>query len=199
MNVEKIYENDRIIFWRGKRNADFIKLLARRASYYAVHPRVDEFCRNKTPELIYKYARNKIVYRKDPRISERILSPSLIIDEWSKNKKVVGDCDDKSLFLASCLANMGYSVRLVGAMFKKIGATGINHVYVEFLMNNRWIPLEPSTRILHFGEKSPRVVPILRVKLSEPNIKAIVEAFTDFHDIGNKDDFSIYREAVWTI
>ncbi len=198
MNVEKLYENDRIIFWKGRRNADFIKLLAKRAAYYSVHPRVDEFCRNKTPEVIYKYARNKIIYRKDPRISERILSPALIIDEWSRGKKVTGDCDDKSLFLASCIANMGFPVRLVGAMFKKPNATGINHVYVEFYRNGRWISLEPSTRLLTFGEKSPKVVPILRVQLREPEIKEVA-AFTDFHDVGNKDDFGLEKEALWSI
>ena len=197
MAVEKLFEGKNIIVWHGDTNADFIKFIAKRAGYYAFNPTVNEFCMQIVgPEDAYYFARNKIIYRKDPRLGERILSPAYVIELFKQGKRVTGDCDDKTLFLATCLANMGYYVRVVGAMFLKEGSQGINHVYVEFYdpVTKNWIPLEPSTRTLGFGEKSPRVVPLIKVNLKTPGVGLEIE-------YGNpeKDELSISEEALWTI
>jgi hypothetical protein len=151
------------------------------------------------PEDAYKFARNKLVYRKDPRIGEKILSPAYIIELWREGKRVIGDCDDKTLFLASCLANMGYHVNVVGGLFNKPGATGINHVYVEFLNDQgEWISLEPSTKVLGFGDKSPRVTPMLKVRIKEPSMSK-VNNMVDFHGAPEKDTIGLAEEALWEI
>lgn len=212
MSVEKLYQDDRIILYQGDTNADFIRFLAKRAAFYAFHPVVDDFCRDKTPEQIFNIAKNKLEYRRDPRLGERILSPALIIKELLRGRKVQEDCDGKTLFLASCLANMGYHVNIIGALFQKSGATGINHVFLEFLddKNEQWIQLEPSTRILGFGQVSPRAIPVLRVALQEPNFKKMkphqIAAFMrvasevgDAVDSVGKDGCKIDKEVLWEL
>jgi hypothetical protein len=212
MSVEKLYQDDRIILYHGDTNADFIRFLAKRAAFYAFHPVVDEFCRDKTPEQIFNVAKNKIEYRRDPRLGERILSPALIIQELRKGRKVQEDCDGKTLFLASCLANMGYHVNIIGALFQKAGATGINHVFVEFLddKSDQWIQLEPSTRILGFGQVSPRAVPVLKVALQEPNFKKlsphkiaqfmqVANEVGDITDPVDKDECKRNKEVLWEL
>lgn len=84
---------------------------------------------------LHAFVRDRVRYVLDPKDVERVQSPDVTLN------LMAGDCDDKSVLLASLLEAMGHPTRFVAIGFEP----GIfSHVYVETLIGARWIPLETT-------------------------------------------------------
>lgn len=204
--MKKLYEEDRVILWELKDADDFARLIARRIELYATHPEINAFANSiipvppknlpyskEFPRIAYLLARDKIKYHREyvggirelgSQSHETLISPVAVVRSIKQNKPVFGDCDDKTFFLGTLLANKGYKVRLVLAHILK-GEVGENvnipnHIYLEFAYpdSDKWIPLDPSGN-RPFGELSPNVIPLKRFYVGKPEI----------HEIAKKVDF----------
>lgn len=92
-----------------------------------------------------EYVRDRIRYVRDIRGVETLHDPVTLLRIGS------GDCDDKSILLASLLLSIGHKVRFVAVSF----APGqFSHVWVQVNCYGRWIDLEP-TEPIQFGERIP--------------------------------------------
>lgn len=63
-----------------------------------------------------------------------------------------GDCDDKSILLASMLEALGHPTRFMAIGFEPNVFT---HVYVETKIGNDWIPLETTEPVPMGWEPDP--------------------------------------------
>lgn len=194
---------------RIKNNSDFIKLIAEKAAEYSIHPKIDEWADkivgNETDDIkkiakLYIFVRDRVKYNKDPvavKVSGEVIKdffrhPKVILERIEKNKFTSGDCDDKTLLLASLLLNRGYPVRIVGAEILKDGAKNIiNHTYLEVKVKDKWYPLEPSSKTLKPFTQMPNVIPLIRVyppvlspsvsqEIISPTLVNIVKGARDF-------------------
>jgi hypothetical protein len=84
---------------------------------------------------LYSFVRDRIRYVRDIRNVETLHTADRVL----ANKQ--GDCDDKSVLLASLLESLGHKTRFVAVGFK---AADFNHVYVEVYVNGKWLPLETT-------------------------------------------------------
>lgn len=188
MAYKMIKRDDKSVVYKIDTNDDFIDLLANRASYYSLQPEIVEFVLDycKSVEDCFRYAQKIIEYKKDSKAGEIILSPVEIVKRLRANKRVAGDCDDKSLFLASILLAMGYPVRLVAAHFidgtekSKSDMSEVNHVFVQYYdeKKKQWINLEPSSKSYKVGQKSPKVIALKyyhATPLVEKDVSANIE------------------------
>jgi transglutaminase-like putative cysteine protease len=82
---------------------------------------------------IHKFVRDKIRYVKDVAGVETVQTPEKTLEFRS------GDCDDKSILVASLLQSIGHPVRfvVVGPEPNKF-----THVYVETKIGRRWVAVE---------------------------------------------------------
>ena len=100
---------------------------------------------NKLARCVLEYAQKNIKYfREQP---ERFASPIRTI-LWG-----IGDCDDKSIFIATVLRSFRIPVRLVFITFKVIKdgvERVVGHVWPQAFLDNKWVSLE-SVRPLAFG------------------------------------------------
>jgi len=87
---------------------------------------------------VFEYVRDNIRYVHDIAGVETLQTPPVTIDLEA------GDCDDKSTLLAALLASIGYPTRFVAVGYRQPGS--YQHVYVEALLNNRWIPLDSTVQ-----------------------------------------------------
>lgn len=166
----KVYANDPVVrnFALDKSPQNLYDI-AKNMIHYAKDPRDYIQFLNRLVQLFgddYKPYINKYqeFLQKRQQEMELLIAPPVIIEMLQRRIKIIGDCDDKTLFLASCLLSKGYSVKIVGAMLVKPNARGINHVYLEYQNEKgEWIPLEASTILLGFGQKSEKAVPLLRI------------------------------------
>jgi transglutaminase-like putative cysteine protease len=62
-----------------------------------------------------------------------------------------GDCDDKAILLAALLSSIGHRVRFIGVATVP---NMYNHVWLQCLLQGRWIDLEP-TEPVQLGERIP--------------------------------------------
>jgi hypothetical protein len=87
-------------------------------------------------EQLYSYARDQIIYRRDPVEWEWVQDAKRTIFVFGS-----GDCDDKVVALATLLAALGHRTRFVvlGLTTEKY-----THVYLEVLTSRGWIPLDPT-------------------------------------------------------
>jgi transglutaminase-like putative cysteine protease len=84
---------------------------------------------------LHAFVRDAIRYTGDIRGVETIQTPRATLEMG------IGDCDDKSLLLASLLESISKATRFVAVGFRDGG--GHSHVLVEVLMGKgRWVPLE---------------------------------------------------------
>lgn len=85
---------------------------------------------------LHAFVRDNIRYTGDIRGVETIQTPRATLEMG------VGDCDDKSLLLASLLESIGKATRFVAVGFRDFG--GHSHVLVEVFLGKpgRWVPLE---------------------------------------------------------
>jgi transglutaminase-like putative cysteine protease len=85
---------------------------------------------------LFEFVRDSIRYRKDPINSERVQDTERTIYKFK-----AGDCDDKSVALASLLGSLGHRSR-----FRVLGfsARNFSHVYLEVLTQRGWVTLDPT-------------------------------------------------------
>lgn len=92
-----------------------------------------------------EYVRDNIRYVRDIRGVETLHDPVTLL------KIGAGDCDDKSLLLASLLLSIGHKVRFVAVAFEP---DQFSHVWLQVNCYGRWIDLEP-TEPIQFGQRIP--------------------------------------------
>lgn len=84
---------------------------------------------------LHAFVRDKIRYVKDIRGVETLHTPEKLLELRQ------GDCDDKSVLLASLLESIGHPTRFVASGRSR----GLYcHVLVETKIGNKWIPLETT-------------------------------------------------------
>jgi transglutaminase-like putative cysteine protease len=84
---------------------------------------------------IHEYVRDNIRYVRDIHGVETIATPAKTL------QMMQGDCDDKSLLVASLLEAVGHPARFV-AVGRSPG--DYEHVLVETRVGSRWIPVETT-------------------------------------------------------
>lgn len=87
-------------------------------------------------KALFEYVRDSIRYVRDIAGVETLQTPPTTIELEA------GDCDDKSTLLASLLASIGHESRFVAVGYRTLGA--FQHVYVEALLNGKWVPLDAT-------------------------------------------------------
>lgn len=90
---------------------------------------------------LHAWVRDNIRYVMDPDEVETVQTPEFTLENG------VGDCDDKSVLLASLLGAIGHPSRFIAVAFEP-GA--FSHVYVETRLGPDWVPLE-TTEPVHAG------------------------------------------------
>lgn len=84
---------------------------------------------------LHQFVRDKIRYVKDIRGIETVAQPQVTLELEQ------GDCDDKSVLLATLLEAIGHPTRFVAIGFKP---GNYSHVLVETKVGDKWIPLETT-------------------------------------------------------
>lgn len=84
---------------------------------------------------VHAYVRDHIRYLRDIHGVETLHTPEKLIELGQ------GDCDDKSILLASLLEAIGFTTRFVAVGFKP---GTYSHVYVEVQTPAGWVPLETT-------------------------------------------------------
>lgn len=98
-------------------------------------------------KAIFDFVKDRIRYVKDIRNVETLHTPDRVL----LNEQ--GDCDDKSVLLASLLESIGHPTRFVAVGFQP---GKYSHVYVETKIGNKWISLE-TTEPVPIGWKPKRI------------------------------------------
>jgi transglutaminase-like putative cysteine protease len=83
---------------------------------------------------LHGFVRDAIRYTSDPIDFELVRTPRAVLEMG------VGDCDDKSILLASLLRSIGRPARYVA--IRMYGQPAFSHVYVETPYGKHWIALE---------------------------------------------------------
>lgn len=96
-------------------------------------------------KVLYCFVRDRIRYVRDVRGVETLHTADRILE----NKQ--GDCDDKSILLASLLESLGFQTRFTAIgfappkkLFGKLTSPGYSHVLPEVLLYGDWIALETT-------------------------------------------------------
>jgi transglutaminase-like putative cysteine protease len=97
---------------------------------------------------IHAYVRDTIRYVRDIVDIETLATPQNTLEIGQ------GDCDDKSVLLASMLESIGHPTRFVAVGFTP---GNYSHVLVETKIGNKWIALE-TTEPVNMGWFPPGVV-----------------------------------------
>ena len=98
---------------------------------------------------LHAFVRDSIRYLGDINGVETIQTPDKTLEFG------YGDCDDKSVLLASLLESIGHPTRFVAIGF----TPGVfEHVYVETLIGRRWIALETTEPVEAGWQPDPRAV-----------------------------------------
>lgn len=101
-------------------------------------------------QQLHAFVRDSIQYVMDPTNVERIQTADKTLE------LAAGDCDDKSILLASMLEALGHPTRFMAIGFEP---NVYSHVYVETKIGNDWIPLETTEPVPAGWEPDPsRVV-----------------------------------------
>ena len=124
-------------------------------------------------KALHRFVRDRIRYVRDIHGVETLHTAEKVL----QNK--AGDCDDKTILLASLLESLGYTTRLVAVgfsdpvknLFGQLQAKNYSHVYPEVFYKGKWIPLETtepveigwfpknakSAIVLHNGDNVPKM------------------------------------------
>lgn len=86
-------------------------------------------------QALFYFVRDRIRYIKDVAGLETLQTPDKTLELGA------GDCDDKSILLASLLQSIGHESRLVAVGFMP---GRFSHVYVEGKLGAKWIPMETT-------------------------------------------------------
>ena len=84
---------------------------------------------------LHRFVRDHIRYIRDIRDVETVAFPEITLELGQ------GDCDDKSVLLASLLESIGHPTRFIAVGFKP---HNYSHVYLETKIGNTWIGLETT-------------------------------------------------------
>lgn len=84
---------------------------------------------------LHEFVRDEIRYVKDINGIETVSLPQITVETGQ------GDCDDKSVLLATLLESIGHPTRFVAVGFSPGHYV---HVLVETKVGNKWIPLETT-------------------------------------------------------
>lgn len=95
---------------------------------------------------IFNWVRDTIRYTQDIRDVETLKSPDATIYSGQ------GDCDDKSLLVATLLESVGYATRFVAVGMSQPGV--YEHVFTEVKLGTRWIALD-TTEPVEMGWTPP--------------------------------------------
>lgn len=97
---------------------------------------------------LFEFVRDRIRYVKDIKDVETLQTPDKTLEFQQ------GDCDDKSVLLASLLESIGHPTRFIAIGF---APNVYVHVYVETKIGNKWVALE-TTEPVPLGWSAPGVV-----------------------------------------
>lgn len=98
---------------------------------------------------LHAFVRDSIRYVGDITDVETVQTPDKTLELQA------GDCDDKSLLLASLLESIGHPTRFTAIGFQP----GVySHVYVETKIGNAWIPLETTEDVEAGWEPDPKII-----------------------------------------
>lgn len=96
-------------------------------------------------KALYRFVRDRIRYVRDIRGVETLHTADRVLE----NKQ--GDCDDKSILLASLLESLGFQTRFIAIgfsppkkLFGKLSSSGYSHVLPEVLLRGEWVSLETT-------------------------------------------------------
>ncbi len=105
---------------------------------------------------VWHYVRDAVRYTRDIANVDTLQSPRATL------RILQGDCDDKSVLLASLLETVGFATRF--AVSATVPRHSYNHVYVETFVPKlgKWIPLESSIAGFPFGRALPTFEPVRR-------------------------------------
>ena len=188
MKIETPKKSEKVRYTTINNNLDFIKLMARRAGQFATNEKVDQFSEKYWLQgkalAIFNVIQGAVTgdatrlrgvkYVRDPVVMDTLRWPNVLIERIEKNGRAAGDCDCKTMLLASCLMNRGYPVRFIAAHLIQPKETrtdrkAINHVYLEFkdvygTDKDKWLPVEPSSKNgMAIGTRAPNVIDLYRV------------------------------------
>lgn len=88
---------------------------------------------------LFEFVRDRIRYVRDIRDIETLQTPLETLQQGQ------GDCDDKSMLLATLIEALGYKTRFI-AVGQQPGK--FQHVYVEVRLRDGWLPLETTEPVL---------------------------------------------------
>jgi transglutaminase-like putative cysteine protease len=87
-------------------------------------------------EAIFDFVRDSIRYTKDICDVETISTPDRTLQTR------IGDCDDKSVLLATLLESVGYATRFVVAGYFIPG--NVEHVYLQVWLDGQWVDADAT-------------------------------------------------------
>jgi hypothetical protein len=96
---------------------------------------------------LFNFVKYEIRYVRDIKGVETIQTPDKTIELKA------GDCDDKSVLLASMLESIGYSTRFVAVGF---APNSYCHVYPQVKLGKKWVSLE-TTEPVNIGWNPPNI------------------------------------------
>lgn len=123
----------RALIRTGKTNAEVRQTAARIAAAVRPQKHYAEILRR-----IHAFVRDQIAYIPDIRDVETLHAPEFILQHK------YGDCDDKSVLVASLFESIGFKTKLVA-----VGNTpaACCHVYVEVKLGKHWVPVECTENV----------------------------------------------------
>lgn len=109
-----------------------------------------KYVRNPLFDVIYifNYLKKRTRFLRDIYTVETIKTPKRLYTELMRYNKILGDCDDLTMLMASVLKAIGIPVRLV---ISAVRIPVYNHIYLEGFINNKWIPIDLTYKL--FMEK----------------------------------------------
>lgn len=102
------------------------------------------------PQTLDRTARAFLKYELDPFDVELVHGVDRLIERGR------GDCDDFTVFLSSVGLALGLPARITIARTR--GFREFNHVFPEFLLANRWRPVDATDDQTPPGERSPKII-----------------------------------------
>ena len=139
---------------------------------------------NSEVNTLYSFVRDRIRYVRDINGVETLHTPEKILEN------AAGDCDDKSILLASLLESLGYKTRLVAIGFRK---NTFSHVYPEVLQDNVWLTLE-TTEPVNIGWKPRNIVTSLILNNSVDSAPPILHGLGKFKIKPLKKIFGVQKK-----
>ncbi len=101
------------------------------------------------------FVRGQMRYTHDPRDTETIKAPWVLLEEASANGAWVGDCDDATTLLAALLGAVGYATQFAVVGTDSSRPREASHVFMQVHTPQGWVTLDPIVREFGVGEGVP--------------------------------------------